>query len=133
MTPLFADTHYFLAIINPDDAYHHDAATFAGANDAPLVTTAWVLTEVADALAATTHRRLAWLLYQDLRQDESNIIVPATQRLFERGLRFYEARPDKSWSLTDCISFLVMRDHGIQEVLTGDRHFAQAGFTPLLA
>lgn len=37
-------------------------------------------------------------------------------------------RPDKNWSLTDCITFVIMREAGLQEALTGDRHFEQAGF-----
>jgi predicted nucleic acid-binding protein len=52
--------------------------------------------------------------------------------LFERGLRLFFDRPDKEWSLTDCISFTVMRDHKIVRALTADRHFAQAGFAVLL-
>jgi hypothetical protein len=50
----------------------------------------------------------------------------------ERGLDLYRSRPDKDWPLTDCISFVVMAQRGITEALTGDHHFRQAGFTPLL-
>ena len=46
----------------------------------------------------------------------------------EEGLGLYESRPDKEWSLTDCISFVVMKKEGIVEALTEDRHFEQAGF-----
>ena len=49
-----------------------------------------------------------------------------------RGVDFFEQRSDKEWSLTDCLSFLVMRDEGITQALTGDHHFEQAGFTALL-
>jgi predicted nucleic acid-binding protein len=49
-----------------------------------------------------------------------------------RGIQLYDSRPDKQWSLTDCISFVVMQDRGIVEALTGDHHFEQAGFTALL-
>jgi predicted nucleic acid-binding protein len=52
--------------------------------------------------------------------------------LFDRGVELYDARPDKHWSLTDCISFVAMQDHGISEALTGDRHFEQAGFVALM-
>ena len=48
------------------------------------------------------------------------------------GMELYASRPDKSWSLTDCISFCVMRELGITDVLTTDRHFSQAGFHVLL-
>lgn len=59
-------------------------------------------------------------------------IIPADSHLCQRGVEFYEKRPDKEWSLTDCISFVVMQDEGITLALTGDKHFEQAGFTALL-
>jgi predicted nucleic acid-binding protein len=52
--------------------------------------------------------------------------------LFDAGLELYSRRPDKEWSLTDCISFVVMEEHGLTEALTTDHHFEQAGFTALL-
>jgi hypothetical protein len=52
--------------------------------------------------------------------------------LFEAGTDLYSRRSDKEWSLTDCISFVVMQEQGIGEALTGDRHFEQAGFRALL-
>ena len=66
------------------------------------------------------------------------LILPARsfrqtrQDLFDAGVELYVRRPDKAWSLTDCISFVVMREHGMNEALTGDRHFEQAGFIALL-
>jgi len=59
-------------------------------------------------------------------------IVRSGPQLFQRGLKLYDERPDKEWSLTDCISFVVMKDEGISDALTGDQHFEQAGFIPLL-
>jgi len=59
-------------------------------------------------------------------------IVPADTRLFQRGVNFFEQRPDKRWSLTDCLSFIVMEDERLHEALTGDRDFEQAGFIALL-
>ena len=64
--------------------------------------------------------------------DASFHIVPASTELLTRGIQFYRERPDKEWSLTDCISFVVMAEKGLSEALTGDRHFEQAGFKPLL-
>ena len=62
-----------------------------------------------------------------------NSILPATEELFERGIKLHRERPDKEWSLTDCISFVVMQDEQLIEALPADRHFEQAGFKPLLA
>jgi hypothetical protein len=58
--------------------------------------------------------------------------VAASDELFGKGIARYDQRSDKSWSLTDCISFVVMEEHGVTEALTADRHFEQAGFVPLL-
>jgi predicted nucleic acid-binding protein len=60
------------------------------------------------------------------------VIVPPDTELFESGLELYEKRPDKDWSLTDCISFVVMKREGIVDALTGDHHFEQGGFNALL-
>jgi predicted nucleic acid-binding protein len=59
-------------------------------------------------------------------------IVRLTPELFDRAVALYARRPDKEWSLTDCISFIVMQDHDIVEALTADRDFVQAGFQVLL-
>ena len=58
--------------------------------------------------------------------------MPTTDAVFEAGLELYLNRPDKDWSLTDCISFVVMEQEGLTEALTGDLHFEQAGFVALL-
>jgi len=133
MTQVFADTFYFLALVSPRDASHQKAWQFGERNDRPILTTSWILTEVADGLADTKNRRLARQLYMDLHRHATDQVVPPSQELFERGFELYESRPDKDWSLTDCISFVVMQDHGVREALTADRHFEQAGFVALLS
>jgi predicted nucleic acid-binding protein len=132
MKPVFADSFYFFAVFNPKDAAHEKAKRYAARHDEATVTTAWVLTELADGLAATPYRSDVVRLVSLLRADPENEIVPLTADLMERGLALYDARPDKQWSLTDCISFLVMQDRHITEALTDDRHFEQAGFIALL-
>lgn len=63
----------------------------------------------------------------------SNVnVVPLTPDLLGRALQLYAARPDKDWGLTDCVSFEVMRERGIEEALAADQHFIQAGFRALL-
>ena len=77
--------------------------------------------------------RLAFTrLFEILRADRALEIVPVSRDLLERGRALYSDRPDKYWSLTDCISFVVMKDYQISEALTGDHHFEQAGFVALL-
>jgi len=127
----FADTFYFLALLNPIDRAHA-AAMNQSHGPGRILTTEWVLTELADGMASHTQRTGFVDLHRLLRSDADAEIVPATAELFARGMGLYEARADKDWSLTDCISFIVMQDRGITEVLTGDHHFEQAGFKVLL-
>jgi hypothetical protein len=129
---VFADTFYFLTIVHRDDAAHHRALTLSGEITEPILTTAWVLTEVADAMAGPGLREVFLRLLETLKADPNCTIVPPTEALFDEGVRLYGDRSDKDWSLTDCISFAVMRQQGIIRALTGDRHFEQAGFQALL-
>lgn len=132
MTTRFADAFYFLALLNQSDAAHTAALRWATAGRGSLVTTAWVLTEVADAMAAPINRPLFLRLIEGFRILRTVEVVPAEPERFDRGLDLYSRRPDKGWSLTDCISFVVMTELGLTEALTGDHHFEQAGFRALL-
>ena len=133
MKTYFADTFYFLALRNSkDDAHARAQATTMELAGCAMVTTAWVLTEVADALADPANRGGFSELLQLLRADPNVVIVPPSLELFEQGIDLYARRPDKAWSLTDCISFVVMTEQRLAEALTGDHHFEQAGFQALL-
>jgi predicted nucleic acid-binding protein len=129
---IFADTFYFLALLDRRDAHHRRVLDFATISRQPLVTTRWVLVEVANALGGSPIRMAAARLLQQVEEDASLRIIAGSDDLYERGLALFATRQDKEWSLTDCISFVVMTNDGLQEALTGDRHFEQAGFKPLL-
>jgi len=73
------------------------------------------------------------MIFRLVKNDPAFRLVPATSELFERGRRLYQARSDKDWPLTDCISFVTMQDQALSEALTADRHFEQAGFKALFA
>jgi hypothetical protein len=133
MTAIFGDTFYFLALVNRADEAHPRCREFSERYRGAVVTTAYVLVEVADALAGPAHRVAAARFIRFLQGQSQVRIVPASEALLDRGLSLYADRPDKDWSLTDCISFAVMKDAGITEALTGDHHFAQAGFRALFA
>jgi predicted nucleic acid-binding protein len=128
---VFADTFYFLAIVHRGAA-HSRARSLSDELREPILTTAWVLTEVADAMAGHALRQVFLRLMETLTADPDCTIVPPSEELFDKGLSLYGDRPDKDWSLTDCISFVVMQQLGITRALTGDRHFEQAGFQALL-
>jgi uncharacterized protein len=132
MNAIFADSYYYLAFVNDRDEGHFRALAFSRTFRGRTITTEWVLTEVADALSAVEQRAIFLELLSQLRADSGLTIVESSHDLFERGIRLFADRPDKSWSLTDCISFVVMEDLGISAALTADHHFEQAGYTPVL-
>jgi len=133
MKAVFADTAYYLALINPDDRLHGAAVRRSRERRGLVVLTGFILVELADGLSHMNQRRNFISLLANLRGDPHVQVIPVSEDLFERGVELYSRRADKDWSLTDCISFVVMKDYGLDEALTHDRHFAQAGFRPLLA
>lgn len=132
MNAAFADTYYYLALLSESDAAHGQAVQLSREVVGRTVTTAWVLVEVADALASPGLRFLFLALYERLRANPNVTIVSPSAEIFEQGIDLYARRPDKSWSLTDCLSFVVMKQYELGDALTGDHHFEQAGFRILL-
>ncbi len=132
MIQTFADTFYYLALLNPDDAAHERALAATTKRSGILVTTRWVLTEVGDAMAVPACRQRFVNLIAAIENDPDTALILASEDIFQVGVKLFSQRPDKHWSLTDCISFVVMQERGIAEVLTGDHHFSQAGFVTLL-
>ncbi len=132
MTPWFADTFFFLALLNRQDTLYHPRAIEINRVDHPMVSTGWVLLELADHLCDARNRRLFSEVRQALAVDPRFEVLPTDQGLLDRAIVLYDQRADKDWSLTDCTSFVVMQDRGITEALTGDHHFEQAGFRRLL-
>jgi len=132
MNAVFADTYYYLALLSESDAAHQHAVQLSREVTGRTVTTAWGLAEVADALALPPLRFLFLALHERLCANPNVTIVPPTAELFEQGIDLYGRRTDKSWSLTDCISFVVMNRHELRDALTWDHHFEQAGFRILL-
>lgn len=128
---LFADTYYYLALTIPRSDTHAQAVAFARQFTGHIVTTAWVMTEIANARGNTRYRSYFPLLVEGLNIDQQVTMVPPSETLYAAGIELYRKRPDKGWSLTDCISFIVMEREGITEALTGDHHFEQAGFEVL--
>lgn len=132
MKPVFADTHFYLAVLNREDDAHFRAVELAEELAAPLITSAWILTEVGDALALPQQRPVFRSLLESLRMDRDTILVPPTKALFDQGTSLFCERLDQEWSLTDCMSFVIMNSMGLTQALTADHHFEQAGFEVLL-
>jgi uncharacterized protein len=128
---VFGDAFYFIALMNPSDQFHSAAIDLSLAVPRAVVTTTWVLVEVADALSSPKHRRLVHRFLKQAPDGRKTRLIPANEEWYAKGLALYGDRPDKDWSLTDCISFSVMTKYGLTDALTGDHHFEQAGFLAL--
>jgi predicted nucleic acid-binding protein len=131
---IFADTFYWAAFTNIQDSAHEKAKAFT--LSAPLMmicTTEEVLTEYLNYFAASGSqlRRKVAINVHNMMENQTVEIVPQTADSFRTGLDLYRTRLDKGYSLTDCISMQTMRQRGITEVLTNDRHFEQEGFRAL--
>jgi predicted nucleic acid-binding protein len=133
MIRVFADSFYFFALLNPRDPSHAKAVGLSQTYVGKVVTTGWVSTELADGWAKPAPWRTVFVqMLADLQANPDIRIVPVSDQLLHEGIQLYGQRIDKEWSLTDCISFVIMQREGITEVLTGDHHFEQAGFIALL-
>jgi len=119
-------------LINHRDRAHQEAVSLSQSLTQSIVTTAWILTEVGDAMCVPVNRPTFVRLLEGFAGDPETTIVPAEQMWFDRGTALYAARLDKKWSLTDCISFVVMQEMGLTDVLTADGDFTQAGFRILM-
>ncbi len=125
---IFIDTSFVLAFVNDTDQYHQTAEQLINQfENYPMVITDAVLLEIGNALAKN-FKRQAVEIFDYFYTAKQVRIVHLTPALLRRGFDLYRTYHDKTWGLVDCISFVVMREMGITEVLTLDRHFAQAGF-----
>ena len=135
MRTVFADSGYWVAFLHTRDRLHSRArAVAADLGSATIVTTQMALVEVLDHLSGRgeQRRRLAVRMVRELEARPDVEVVPQTDAQFRAAVERYAARPDQTWSLTDCASFLVMEERDITEALAYDRDFEQAGFTALL-
>jgi predicted nucleic acid-binding protein len=135
MKRIFADTGYWIALLNPHDELHGRAVAVAqSCSEDQIVTSEMVLAELLNGFSdgGPGLRVAASKAVKTLRSSQNVTVIPQTSDQFQRALGRYEERIDKDWSLTDCASFLIMEAEGIEVALTHDQHFAQAGFKPLL-
>jgi predicted nucleic acid-binding protein len=135
LSAVFADTGFWIALLNPRDSLHGKARQLDAAPQFEhVVTSEMVLVEfLNDAGARGPIIREAAVRFLDqLRNDDGVTVVPQSSQQFWTAARMFADRPDKDWSLTDCASYLVMQDHGLVEALSYDRHFEQMGFRALL-
>ena len=125
----FADTWFLIARSDRSDSHHRNARRLDAFTSGRIVTHHGVLIEFLNFFAEDgPHIRTA-AVATVRRAFTEMTLVPTDKELFRRAVDLYERRPDKGYSLVDCMSMIVMEDRGITHVLTNDHHFTQAGFT----
>lgn len=135
MKTVFADTFFWIATLHPGDQWRRVVESAAASLEGVLVvTTEGLLVEVLSFVSGmgSAARTGAADLVRRLGRDPLVEVIHQSHESFLRGLDLYERRADKGYSLVDCISMVVMRERGITEVLSGDQHFRQEGFVPLI-
>lgn len=135
MKLVFADTFYLVALINPRDQWHQRALHInEQISNAKLITTEEVLVELLNFFSeyGQSARRGAAIQTERIISSADVEVVPQSHEGFAAGLTFFKARPDKGYSLTDCISMNTMREREVMDILTHDEHFRQEGFNVLL-
>ncbi len=136
MNRCFVDTACWIALLNKRDHLHKTADTLYKRqmeSGSSLVTTSSVLAETSNALCHPAFKPSVIAFRRRLESSPRVEIVFVDPDLWSKGWNIYETRLDKAWSLTDCISFAVMKEQGLSDALTGDWHFVQAGYHALLA
>lgn len=135
MTRLFADSSYWIALLNSHDELHQKALRLArGFASHQIVTSEMVLVEILNGFADAGEylRGKASQMVDALQTNQQVTIIPQTAAQFENALVRYRAAEDKNWSITDCASFDIMEQNSIDAAITYDRHFEQAGYRALL-
>lgn len=131
MQAVFADTFYWIALLNVDDTAHERVVAFDASKDRPpLLTTDEILIEFLTFFSGKgpLFRVKAVAVARSLQSNRGVLVLPQTHESYLTGLDFYTKRSDKGYSLTDCISMEIMRREKLTDVLTNDRHFEQEGF-----
>ncbi len=134
MSAVFADTFYWVALTNQKDSLNKEAISWKQSHrDHTIVTTDEVFIEFLTFYSAwrSRFRSSAAQYVRKTLQDPDVRVIPQTRQSFLAGLDLYEARLDKGYSLTDCISMNVMKAEGLTDILTHDEHFSQEGFRTL--
>lgn len=132
MTSVFADTSFYIGLLRRVDELHPRCIAFDGQYRGAFLTSEFVLIELGNWLAETAQRRVMGEFVRRLHSDPRTTILPADSAWTSLGLELYVSRRDKQWSFIDCISFQMMRQHGVTDALSADHHFTQAGFNALL-
>lgn len=129
---MLIDTSGFFALDSAGDK-NHLAAIQHYHRSRTRLTTNYVLAEyVALGLIRGMPRQRVLAFSEEVLSDQTITIVWIDEAIHIQAVELLRARADKTYSLCDAVSFVLMREHGITEALTTDKHFVQEGFTRLL-
>lgn len=134
MKSIFLDTGYVIALEASDDQHHEEAKTHwkGFITDRPRMTsTTYVFDEVVTFFNSRGRHEKAVETGKRLQASKMLELIPVGDELFEEGWKYFQEHGDKRYSLTDCISFVVMQKHDMRMALAFDKHFEQAGFQRL--
>jgi predicted nucleic acid-binding protein len=134
MTSLFLDANFVIALEISDDQHHYEAAQYWKTLieiSFSLVTTSYIVDEIVTFLNRRRQHDKAVKVGNNLLNASHIQLIHIDEPLFYEGWQYFEHHSDKTYSLTDCVSFVLMKKLGIVEALTFDKHFTQAGFVKL--
>jgi predicted nucleic acid-binding protein len=129
---IFIDTSAFLALEDSSDEHHEEALRFRDqellSGDYELITTSYILDETLTVIRSRLGISASIEFSKKIRQSQVLRILPISREIEEKALDLFEKYDDKTFSFTDCVSFVMMRDLEISEAFAFDRHFQQMGF-----
>jgi uncharacterized protein len=133
MKSVFIDTSFIIAMFTPEDHHHKQALQIAQNlfNYQKIWITDAIIYELGNAFVKTNKNIVAEFI-RDCYTTEQIHVVKTDEVLLMNALERYANYLDKDWSLTDCISFEVMKENDIAIAYSSDHHFEQAGFQYLL-
>jgi predicted nucleic acid-binding protein len=133
---VFVDTVGWIALVHREDNLHQEVTNvYRDIGRVRRITTDAVLVESCNAFSNVTMRPLALALMEKIEKaEELDVleVIHVSEELIKEGWELFKNRMDKECSLTDCISFIVMKNMGVSKAITSDHHFEQAGFTILV-
>jgi uncharacterized protein len=128
---IFVDTSAWYDLVFPGTRAHTDVARVMSAPDAKFVTSTYVLDELVSLITSRRGHAVAVRATSPIRSAPELRLEHPDAAEEARAWRLFLDRPDKEYTLTDCLSFIIMRRLGITEAVATDNHFRQEGFTAL--
>ncbi len=135
MIEVFLDTTFAIALVNRSDLFHKKAIQLAAQIEAAgifIVTTQLVIVRISNALSRQQYHTEAVSLLEAIDADPNIATIPLSESIYHAAYKLFCDHKDKQWDMTDCISFVVMKEYGLKDVLTTNQVFQQMGYCSLL-